>query len=107
METTQVSEIMKAIPDHFNPEKALGITASVQCIFTGEQASNWVIKIENQTCEVQEGKNEKPDLTIKADAELGADLLMGNTDPMKAYLFGKIKVSGNIGFGMKLIKLFS
>ena len=64
-------------------------------------------EIKDQTCSVREGKVEKPDLTLKADAEVGTNVLMGKTDPMKAFLFGKIKVVGDIAFGMKLAKLFS
>lgn len=106
MEDFDVSKIMNRIPEHFNPENARSIEATVQCIFTGDQASNWVIKIEDETCSVEEGKSENPDLTIKADAEVGVKVLMGETDPMRAYLLGKVKVYGDISFGMKLAKLF-
>ncbi|NLN71096.1 MAG: SCP2 sterol-binding domain-containing protein [Chloroflexi bacterium] len=47
-----------------------------------------------------------PDLTIKADAEDGVNLLRGKLDPMQAYMLGKIKVFGDLALGMKLINFF-
>lgn len=106
MADINVRELMQAIPDYFNAEKAKGVTGVVQCMFSGEQASDWVIKIENQTCSVEEGKSSNPDLTIKADAEDGVNLLTGKMDAMRAYMLGKVKVFGDLSLGMKLIDFF-
>jgi len=106
MNDLNVREIMKAIPNHFVPEKAKDVSVVVQCMFSGEQASNWVIRIENQTCVVEEGKIDNPDLTIKADAEDGVNVLTGKLDAMRAYMFGKVKVFGDLSLGMKLTNLF-
>lgn len=106
MAEVNVREIMQAIPDYFNAEKAKGVTGLVQCMFSGEQASDWIIKIENQTCVVKEGTSTNPDLTIKADAEDGVNLLTGKMDAMRAYMLGKVKVFGDLSLGMKLINLF-
>jgi putative sterol carrier protein len=88
MSEINVHELMRSIPDYFNAEKAKGVSAVVQCMFSGEQASDWVIKIKDQTCEVEEGKTANPDLTIKADAEEGVQT--GKMDAMKAFMLGKI-----------------
>lgn len=106
MAEINVKEIMQAIPEHFNAEKAKGVTGVVQCMFSGEQASDWIIKIENQTCFVEEGIATTPDLTIKADAEDGVNLLTGKIDAMRAYMLGKVKVFGDLSLGMKLINFF-
>ncbi len=106
MAKVNVHQAMHAIPNYFNPEKAQGISGTVQCMFSGEQASNWVITIADQNCEVYEGKVENPDLTIKADAEMGVNILTGKTDAMRAYMLGKIKVFGDLSLGMKLTDFF-
>jgi putative sterol carrier protein len=106
MAEINVSELMKSIPDHFNAEKAKGVSGVVQCMFSGDQASDWVITIENQTCSVVEGKTTNPSLTIKADAEDGVNLLTGKLDAMRAYMLGKVKVFGDLSLGMKLINFF-
>lgn len=106
MSEINVAELMKSIPNHFNVEKAKGVSGVVQCLFSGEQASDWVITIENQTCTVEEGKTVNPNLTIKADAEDGVNLLTGKLDAMRAYMLGKVKVFGDLSLGMKLINFF-
>lgn len=106
MADINVQQIMTSIPSYFNAEKAKGVSGVVQCMFSGEQASDWVIKIQDQTCSVEEGKSTNPDLTIKADAEDGVNLLTGKLDPMRAYMLGKIKVFGDLSLGMKLVNFF-
>lgn len=106
MSEIDVKTIMNAIPSGFNPEKAKGVNGIVQCVFTGDQASNWVIEIKDQTCHVQEGLTNDPDLSIKAKAEDGVKLLTGKLDPMRAYMLGKIRITGDLGLGMKLVNLF-
>lgn len=107
MAEMDVSKIMMDIPKHFNPELAKGVSATIQCLFSGEQASNWVIDIDDQTCTVEEGLADDPDMTIKAKGEDGVKILMGEMDPMRAYMLGKVKVLGDLSLGMKLAKLFS
>jgi putative sterol carrier protein len=106
MTDVNVQEIMKDIPNHFNQEKAKGVSGIVQCIFSGNQASEWVIRIKDQACKVEQGKVEDPNLTIKADAEDGVNVLTGKLDAMRAYMLGKIKVFGDLTLGMKLTNLF-
>lgn len=106
MDDTNVSEVMKSIPNYFIPEKATGISAVIQCNFSGNQASNWVIEIEDQKCKVEEGFANDPDLTIRADAVTGAKILSGKLDAMRAYLLGKVKVVGDLSLGMKLTGFF-
>lgn len=106
MAEIDVRQIMLDIPNYFKPEKAAGTSGIVQCMFSGEQASNWVITIDGQQCKVEEGKTSDPDLTIKADAEDGVKVLTGELDPMRAYMLGKVKVFGDLSLGMKLTSFF-
>ena len=106
MAEMNVSEMMKAIPEHFNSEKAKGISGVVQCVFSGEQASDWIIRIADQTCSAEEGRIDNADLTIRADAMDGINVLTGKMDAMRAYMMGKIKVFGDLALGMKLTTLF-
>ena len=106
MAEINVRQLMESIPNQFNAEKAKGVSGVVQCMFTGDQASNWVITVKDQTCSVEEGTTTNPDLTIKADAEDGVNLLTGKLDVMRAYMLGKVKVFGDLALGMKLINFF-
>lgn len=106
MEGLNLKEVMEVIPDHFIPENAIGIKATVQCKFSGSQASEWIITIEDQTCIVEEGITVNPDITVKADTKVIEDLINGELDPLRAFLFGKVKINGELSEGMRLVKLF-
>lgn len=106
MDETNVDEVMKSIPDYFIAEKARGMSAVVQCNFSGSQGSSWIIEIEDQKCKVKEGIAVDPDLTIRADAVVGARILSGKMDAMRAYMLGKVKVKGDLSLGMKLPGIF-
>ena len=107
MRDTSIEEIMKQIPHHFDAEKAKGVSGVVQLNFSGKQASDWVITIRDQTCQVEEGSIKDPDLTIKTNADDGVKLLTGNFDVMRAYMLGKIRVKGDLTLAMKLASFFS
>lgn len=102
----KIEEVMNQIPQQFNTRNTEGIAGIVQFHFTGSKGSNWVIKMDENSCTVAEGKTKTPDLVIKTSAENGVKLLTGKLDVMRAYMFGKIKVSGDLGLAMKLVSLF-
>ena len=89
MEDINLKEVMETIPDHFIPENAMGIKATVQCKFSGSQASEWTIRITDQTCIVDEGITANPDITVKADTKVIQDLLNRELDPLRAFLLVK------------------
>ncbi|MCI4664276.1 MAG: SCP2 sterol-binding domain-containing protein [Neomegalonema sp.] len=47
------------------------------------------------------------DVTISAEAELLADLMKGEIDPTAAYMSGKLKIDGDMGFAMKLAQMLA
>lgn len=71
MSDMHIEKIIKQIPHHFNADEAASVSGVVQLNFSGKQASDWVITIRDQTCEVEEGSIKDPDLIIKTNAEDG------------------------------------
>jgi len=106
MPEPNVKEILEQIPAHFNPELARDVNARVQFNLTGEQGSNWGLIIKDQTCSVQQGEIENPNLTLKADAVLATRILSGEEDGMRAFMMGKLKLKGNLSLAMKLVNFF-
>jgi putative sterol carrier protein len=107
MSQYELRKIMMDLPNNINKEQLEGMSGTIQVIFTGEGASNWAVSFKDQTCNVSEGIVENPDLTLRTDAEIGAKIFAGNLDPARAYMLGKLKVSGDLSLGMKITKLFS
>jgi putative sterol carrier protein len=102
--TTQ--EIMTRLPEAFLPEKAAGVEAVVQCQFTGEDGGDWVITIKNSQCTTKPGQAANPKLTLRVSAQDFHDLITGKLNGMQAFMLGKIKVTGDVGLGMRLTSLF-
>ena len=90
----------------FLPEKAVGVNAVIQYMLTGAQPGNYIVTIEDGTCQVAEGEAEDPVMTLTADGEFFRDVLLGKEDGMKGFMMGKIKLAGDLNLAMKLTSFF-
>jgi len=90
----------------FIPEKAAGLEAVVQYHLTGEEGGDYIIKIGNDLCSVQEGKAENPVMTMTADGAYFRDVLLGKEDGMKGFMDGKLQLAGDLNLAMKLTSFF-
>jgi putative sterol carrier protein len=89
---------------------AKGLDATVRWRITGRGdggADVWEMTIEDGRCRVHRGEsNAEPRVTITAEAAEFLRLATGNSDPMRAYFSGRIKLAGDIMFATKLQTLF-
>ena len=92
----------KVLPSRFNPEKAEGINVTVQISITGSNGGDWVVKINNQKLEVEEGTHPSPTLELKMAETDYMDLINGKISGEKAFITGKLKFKGNIGLALRL-----
>jgi len=106
MSEITVKDLMERMPKAFLPEKAPGVDAVIQYHLTGEEGGDWVITIRDGQCTVTEGTAENPRLTLTADAQDYKDVILGKLDGMKAFMTGKLKLSGDLNLAMKLTTFF-
>ncbi len=90
----------------FHSASAAGLNAIIQFNLTGEQAGNWIMTIRGQDSTVEEGIAPKPNLTVSAPALLLMDIMTGKKDAVKAFMQGKLRVSGDMAFALKLQSIF-
>jgi len=90
----------------FLPDKAAGLNAVIQYKLTGDQPGNYIIKIMEGICKVEEGETENPNMTLTADGEYFRDVLLGKEDGMKGFMMGKLKLAGDLNLAMKLTSFF-
>lgn len=102
-----VKDLIKVIPEAFISENAVDIQTNIQIIATGNDGGEWVIRIKDQTCKVDEGKIDNPDFTLSAKDEDILKLFFGELDPLRAYMRGKISFKGRMKQALALTKLFS
>ena len=90
----------------FLPEKAAGVNAVIQYKLSGAQPGDYIVKIADGACKVEEGVAENPTMTLSADGEFFRDVLLGKEDGMKGFMMGKIKLAGDLNLAMKLTSFF-
>jgi putative sterol carrier protein len=98
-----VQEFFDTLPERVDPAKTAGMNNTY--VFEVEGAGTWTVKVVDGAVEVSEGA-EDADCTISATEETFAKIIAGESNPMSAYMTGKLKVAGDVGAALKLQKLF-
>ncbi len=63
------------------------------------------IEIAGGEVRIAEGRHEKPTAVLKTDPDTLLKMLRGEMDAMKAFMFGKLKITGNVIETMKLRRM--
>lgn len=107
MSDITIRYVMQNLVRAFSPENARDVQAVIQLHVTGEEPGDWVIRIRNGQCAVEEGVVENADLTFAAEARDLLDMLQGKLNPLSAYMMGRLDFKGNSALAMKLPTLFA
>ena len=54
----QIDEVVQKLPDYFLPEKARGISTTVQLQILGDVDEYWLVTIKDQQCKVEKKKEQ-------------------------------------------------
>jgi putative sterol carrier protein len=101
-----ISDLMSRMPGALMPDKATGVDAVIQFIFTGAEPGNWYASIKDGKCTVAQGDAPSPKMTLTADSSDYIKIITGELDRMKAFMEGKIKLGGDLTLAMKLMQMF-
>ena len=104
--TLTIAELMSKMPSAFVPEKAQGLDAVLQFKFSGEEPGEWYAAIKDGKVDVQQGAHPNPKMTLSADSQDYIQLFTGQLDPMKAFMAGKLKLTGDLNLAMKMTQFF-
>ncbi|XP_054707762.1 peroxisomal multifunctional enzyme type 2-like [Uloborus diversus] len=89
-----------------NPDLASSIKTVYQwnILKNGKQVSVWTLDLKNDSGAVYKGtpKHDKPDCTFILEDDLFAKIMDGSADPQKAFMSGKLKITGNVLASQKL-----
>lgn len=107
MTMTSVKEIFEKVPASFNPAAAKEMDAVIQFDISGEEGGSWIVTIKNDTCQVQEGKHDAPQVTLAMASETWVAMANKKISGMQAFMGGKLKVRGDIMLAQKIANLFS
>lgn len=102
----EINAIFPNMMNNFNPDKAEGLNAVIQFELSGDNGGLYWVKISDGAVSHGEGTSDTVDMTVKAEADAFHAIATGATNPMQAFMMGKIKVD-DVGLGMKMIGMFN
>lgn len=107
MAFTSAKEIFDAMPGAFNAGASAGLNAVFQFHIEGEGAGDWYVQVKDQTCQVAQGVNDSPTVTLRMAGPDWVAMTNGELDGMTAFMSGKLKASGDIMLAQRLNSLFA
>jgi putative sterol carrier protein len=105
-----LGEIFRRMPERFNAERARGIEAVVEWRILDRADGghdSFQVAIEDGTCRVEQGPAEDPAVTYEIAPVDFVKLVTGNASGPKLFLFGRLKVRGNLLLAARMQTLFS
>ncbi len=95
----------KVLPEKFDPDKAEGIDMVMQVNITGDDGGNWYVTIRDRQIDIQEGTHENPKVAIDIKSKDWVKLINGKMTGERAFLAGKLKVTGEVQDALALKQL--
>ena len=104
-----LEEIFRRIPSYLDPRRSVGEHGAIEWKITGRedgQTDRYAVVIENGRCRAGKELRVEPRVTLRLDAAHLLKLVTGNANPTLGFLFGKLKVKGDLAFAARLTSLF-
>lgn len=91
IENLDFNTLMMAIPNGFRPDRAKGVSAQIQFLFTDQDP--WLLTIQNQKCSIKKEKIATPLMIVKTDSATWKNILLGKLDAMQAMVTKKVTIT--------------
>lgn len=101
-----IKEVMDGMPGAFQPDKAAGANATIQFNFTGDEPGNYTAKIADGKCDVTEGTDASPTVTINAPSDVWLKIMRRELDGATAFMSGQFTFTGDMGVLMQMQNWF-
>ena len=105
-----LGEIFRRMPERFDPERAAGVEAVVEWRIPDRPDGGhdtWHVVLRDGRCEVAEGPTEGPTVTYEINPVDFIRLITGNASGPKLFLFGRLKIRGNLVLAARMPAFFS
>ncbi|MFQ6020305.1 MAG: SCP2 sterol-binding domain-containing protein [Dehalococcoidia bacterium] len=97
-----IREVMERMPRVFHSERASGVNSTIQFKFTGAEPGNWVVRIADGQCSVEEGEAENANVTINSPSDVWLKIARREMDGATAFMSGQFTFTGDMGVLMQM-----
>ncbi len=101
---SDVKSLLDDMQRRFNPNAAGGLDAIFQYDITNN--GSWQVKIQNGSCQITDGAESEPNVTLSMDLDTMAGVMSGEIDGMQAFMSGDIQATGDIMLATRLTDIF-
>jgi putative sterol carrier protein len=100
--------IFQGMVDHFEPSKAEGVEAVIHWKIGGRDDGHdtYEVVIENGACAYSKEPKREPRITFTVDGVDFLKLVTGNASGPRMFMFGKLKIEGDLLFAARVQGLF-
>jgi Putative sterol carrier protein len=102
---TDFNALINSLPGMVDAEDIKDLNGRIQFSLTGQGGGEWGVVLDDGKVSVNQGMMTESQLTVKTSTEIAEKLLSGKLNPMMAFMTGKIKITGDVALGMKLLNL--
>ena len=104
---TTLNEALDSMMTRFNPAKAKGVNAVIQLNATGEGGGDYYTTVADGKATLTPGVAPSPTVTISVAAKDWIEMMSGALDPTRAFMAGKLRISGDLGLMMRFQSMFA
>ncbi len=101
---TDINSLLEEMQQRFDPNAAAGLDAIFQYDITDQ--GSWQIEIKDGSCQITEGAQSDPNVTLSMDLDTMTSVFNGETDGMQAFMSGDIQATGDIMLATRLTDIF-
>lgn len=103
-----LGEIFRRMPEQFVPERAAGIDAVIEWEITSPEGDSdtWQLTIRDGRCTCTPGGTSKPDIALRVGPVDFLKLIMGVEKGPKMFVFGRLRIRGNLMLAARMESWF-
>ena len=102
-----IQSLFPVMVDHFIPEKAGDLAATILFDLSGDNGGFFWIKIADGAATTGAGEVGDAAMTVRASADDWFAVATGEMNAMQAFMTGKLKILGDMGLAMKMQTMFA
>jgi len=97
-----VEQAFKDFVATFQPDKAQGVSKTLQWNLTGDGGGEWHVVIADGNATLHDGTADSPQMTMTMSADDYMAIADRSLNPQQAFMSGKLKVAGDMMLAMQL-----